>query len=324
MAAENETNPGISAEEAHARSLMTPEELEIMDAGLDDQDESPDDEEGDDEDEIVIVDHKKAQADAQDDDEDGDEATTDDGHGDGADAGDAEEINQTPALKPAYVLPDDHQARREDLDARFAELETKFDEGDIQRAEYAAENRKLMREQAELDRHEMRAETALDAYQARVSATWKDAFDKHMAWAATAEGGGVKYGPSESLRVLLGAEADKIAGANPNLAPAAVWRQADAAVRESLGLSMPTVGQAATKPTGDDEAIKKAKADKAKARTQDKSQVPQNLGGVTGESAESDVSGNEFAYLDKLQGEAFEAAFAKLSPAKREAYMAME
>lgn len=335
MAADTEKTPGISAEEAHARSLMTPEELDIMDSGLGDDEDSAEDRDDGDEDEIVIVDHKKAKADEKE--EDGDEddeaddeepaeddetkdaAGADDGSGDGT-----EDPSDAPAPKPTYVLPEDHQARREALDIRFAELETKFDEGDIQRAEYAAENRKLMREQADLDREQMRADTALDAYQARVSAMWKDAFDKHMAWAATAEGGGVKYGPSESLRVLLGAEADKIAGANPNLAPAVVWRQADAAVRESLGLNMPAPGQAAVKPTVDDAAAKQAKADKAKARTQDKSQVPQNLGGVTGESAESDVSGNEFAYLDKLQGEAFEAAFAKLSPAKREAYMAME
>ena len=80
-----------------------------------------------------------------------------------------------PAPKPTYVPPEDHQAPR-GLTSGLPNWKPKFDEGDIQRAEYAAENRKLMREQADLDREQMRADTALDTYQTRVSAMWKDAF----------------------------------------------------------------------------------------------------------------------------------------------------
>ena len=89
-----------------------------------------------------------------------------------------------------------------------------------------------------------------------------------MAWAATAEGGGVKYGLSESLRVLLGAEADKIAGANPNLALAAVASGRRRGARKS-GPEHAGARQAAVKPTVDDEAAKKGQRPKTKARTQD-------------------------------------------------------
>lgn len=334
--AETTNAPELSAEEAHARSLMSPEELEALATELDDDAEAVADE---DEDEDDGEDEDEAKDDADEDEDDGSAAADgeagDDAHpaedaqpAEAADAAvdDAGEEGGFVAPKMSYVLPEDHQVRREALDASFAELERKFDEGDLQRAEYAAESRKLMREQSELDRQEMRAEAARDAYQAQVSAVWKAAFDKYVAWASSPEGGGLKYGteqqPNEHLRAMLGAEADKIAAANPNLAPAAVWRKADAVVRDSLGL--PAVAQAKAVPAPADDAKAKAvKAEKAKARTPDRSVVPQNLGGVTGEAAESDVSGNEFAYLDKLQGEAFEAAFAKLSPAKREAYMAL-
>lgn len=325
--------PELSAEEAHARSLMSPEELEALATELDDDAEAVADEDEDD-----GEDEDEAKDDADEDEDDGaaaadgeageDHPAEDSQPAEAADAAvdDAGEEGGFVAPKLSYVLPEDHQARRDALDASFAELERKFDEGDLTRAEYAAENRKLMREQSELDRQEVRAEAARDAFQAQVSAVWKAAFDKHVAWAASPEGGGLKYGteqkPNEHLRAMLGAEADKIAMENPGLSPAAVWRKADAAVRENLGLPAPAPAQA--KPSADSEAkAKAAKAEKAKARAQDKAQVPKNLGGVTGEATESDVSGNEFAYLDKLQGEAFEAAFAKLSPAKREAYMAM-
>lgn len=328
--------PELSAEETHARSLMSPEELEALATELDDDAEAVADEDEDD-----GEDEDEAKDDADEDEDDGaaaadgeageDHPAEDSQPAEAADAAvdDAGEEGGFVAPKPSYVLPEDHQARRDALDASFVELERKFDEGDLSRAEYAAESRKLMREQSELDRQEVRAEAARDAFQAQVSAVWKAAFDKHIAWAATPEGGGLKYGtdekPNEHLRAMIGAEADRIAGANPSLSPAAVWRQADAAVRENLGL--PAVGQAKEAPADDAKAkaakAKAAKAEKAKARMPDKSVVPQTLGGVTGEAAESDVSGNEFAYLDKLQGEAYEAAFAKLSPAKREAYMAM-
>lgn len=331
--------PELSAEETHARSLMSPEELEALESVLDDEADAgseDDDEDDEDDDEVVIVDHKKAGADegdgAADGAADGDaagegqadadaQAGEDEGEGEGAD-----EAGSFAPQKPSYTLPDDHQARRDALETGFSELERKFEEGDLTRAEYAAANRKLMREQSELDRQEVRAEAARDAYQAQVSAVWKAAFDKYVAWASSPEGGGLKYGteqqPNEHLRAMLGAEADKIAMANPNLSPAAVWRKADAAVRENLGLPAPAEAKPAASADSAAKA-KVAKAEKAKARTQDKTQVPKSLGGVTGEAAESDVSGNEFAYLDKLKGEAYEAAFAKLSPAKREAYMSM-
>lgn len=212
MAVENDESnagaPELSAEETHARSLMSPEELEALESVLDDEaDEADagdgDDDEDEDDDEIVIVDHKKAGADegdgAADGAADGDAAGEAAGEGQAdadAQAGEGEgegvdEAGSFAAQKPSYVLPDDHQSRRDALETGFAELERKFEEGDLTRAEYAAENRKLMREQSGLDRQEVRAEVARDAFQAQVSTVWKAAFDKHVAWAASPEGGGL-------------------------------------------------------------------------------------------------------------------------------------
>ena len=274
---------------------MTPEELEIMDSGLGDDEDSAEDRDDGDEDEIVIVDHKKAKADEKE--EDGDEddeaddeepaeddetkdaAGADDGSGDGTeDPSDAPETDLCPA-RGSSGAP-------RGLDIRFAELETKFDEGDIQRAEYAAENRKLMREQADLDREQMRADTALDAYQARVSAMWKDAFDKHMAWAATAEGGGGEVRPERVAARPARRRGRQDRRREPIWPLAAVWRQADAAVRESLGLNMPDVQ---ARPQSNQPWMTRQRSRPRPTRprrTQDKSQVPQNLGGVTGESAD--------------------------------------
>lgn len=328
------------AELAHARALLSPEERAI----LDEPDEVVATGE-DDDDEVEIVDLAKdaegeggeAAGVAADADEAG-EGEAQDAAGSVADAGagasegeaDAGQAPADPSLpRLSFALPDDFEDKRTALDTRFVDLESKFEDGELSRAEYAAEHRKLTREQSDLDRVQMRADMAKDsydreltAYHERVANTWVQSFVAHAEWAKSPEGGGINYTKGDPLAKLLGEEADALIAANPKMGPDEVWRKADESLRAKLGLAVPA---AAAKPAAAD-AAKAAKAAVQKARKPDTSAVPKTLAGVSGEGGPDSAGGDKFAALDKLfdTGKFAEAerAFAAMPEAAREAYLA--
>lgn len=339
------------AELAHARALLSPEERAI----LDEPDEVVATGE-DDDDEVEIVDLAKdaegedgeAAGGAADADEAGEGEAPDAAGADAADAAgsaadqdagaaegeaDAGQVQADPNLpRLSFALPDDFEDKRAALDTRFVDLESKFEDGDLSRAEYAAEHRKLTREQSDLDRVQMRADMAKDsydreltAYHERVANTWLQSFVAHAAWAKSPEGGGINYTKGDPLAKLLGEEADALIAANPKMGPDEVWRKADESLRAKLGLTAPAAAAAAAKPAAAD-AAKTAKAAVQKARKPDTSAVPKTLAGVTGEGGPDSAGGDKFAALDKLfdTGKFAEAerAFAAMPEAAREAYLA--
>ena len=338
------------AELAHARALLSPEERAI----LDEPDEVVATGE-DDDDEVEIVDLAKdaegeggeAAGGAADADEAGEGEAPDAAGADAADAAgsaadqdagaaegeaDAGQVQADPNLpRLSFALPDDFEDKRTALDTRFVDLESKFEDGELSRAEYAAEHRKLTREQSDLDRVQMRADMAKDsydreltAYHERVANTWLQSFVAHAAWAKSPEGGGINYTKGDPLAKLLGEEADALIAANPKMGPDEVWRKADESLRAKLGLTAPAAA-AAAKPAAAD-AAKAAKAAVQKARKPDTSAVPKTLAGVTGEGGPDSAGGDKFAALDKLfdTGKLAEAerAFAAMPEAAREAYLA--
>ena len=348
--AEADATTQDAAELAHARALLSPEERAI----LDEPDEVVATGE-DDDDEVEIVDLAKdaegeggeAAGGAADADEAGEGeapdaagADADDAAGSAADqdAGAAEgeaDAGQAPAdpnlPRLSFALPDDFEDKRTALDTRFVDLESKFEDGELSRAEYAAEHRKLTREQSDLDRVQMRADMAKDsydreltAYHERVANTWLQSFVAHAAWAKSLDGGGINYTKGDPLAKLLGEEADALIAANPKMGPDEVWRKADESLRAKLGLTAPAAA-AAAKPAAAD-AAKAAKAAVQKARKPDTSAVPKTLAGVTGEGGPDSAGGDKFAALDKLfdTGKFAEAerAFAAMPEAAREAYLA--
>lgn len=340
--AEADATTQDAAELAHARALLSPEERAI----LDEPDEVVATGE-DDDDEVEIVDLAKdaegeggeAAGVAADADEAG-EGEAQDAAGSVADAGagasegeaDAGQAPADPSLpRLSFALPDDFEDKRAALDTRFVDLESRFEDGDLSRAEYAAEHRKLTREQSDLDRVQMRADMAKDsydreltAYHERVTNTWLQSFVAHAEWAKSPEGGGINYAKGDPLAKLLGEEADALIAANPKMGPDEVWRKADESLRAKLGLTAPAAA-AAAKPAAAD-AAKAAKAAVQKARKPDTSAVPKTLAGVTGEGGPDSAGGDKFAALDKLfdTGKFAEAerAFAAMPEAAREAYLA--
>lgn len=340
--AEADATTQDAAELAHARALLSPEERAI----LDEPDEVVATGE-DDDDEVEIVDLAKdaegeggeAAGVAADADEAG-EGEAQDAAGSVADAGagasegeaDAGQAPADPSLpRLSFALPDDFEDKRAALDTRFVDLESRFEDGDLSRAEYAAEHRKLTREQSDLDRVQMRADMAKDsydreltAYHERVANTWLQSFVAHAEWAKSPEGGGINYTKGDPLAKLLGEEADALIAANPKMGPDEVWRKADESLRAKLGLTAPAAA-AAAKPAAAD-AAKAAKAAVQKARKPDTSAVPKTLAGVTGEGGPDSAGGDKFAALDKLfdTGKFAEAerAFAAMPEAAREAYLA--
>lgn len=322
-----------NAQVAHARGLMSEDELAALDAPLDD-DGAP-----------------AAEA-PQDDPEQTDPTPTEPPAGDAAaDAGDAgqddaqaqaeaaaaqavgeppaaavvepEPANITHAPTLAYELPADYEDQHKAVEDAFNDLETRFEDGELTRTEYATEQRRLAREEAKLDRMKERADEAAERYEAeskefqeRVTKTWVASLAEYNKWSGSPDGGGIVFEPGTPLGRLLGEACDQVVNENPGMTPLDAWREAGARVRKSLGIAKP-----APAPTAPDaKAAKAAKEAVAAARRMDRSVAPATLAGVTGEGA--DVHENKFAWLEKLEGEAFEAAFARMPPTEREAFMA--
>ena len=81
-----------------------------------------------------------------------------------------------------------------------------------------------------------------------------------------------------------------------------------------------TVPGAAPAPAAPEKEAKAKKAEVAAARKPDLAKAAKSLGDVAGTTHPGDVSGNEFAHLDGLEGDAFASAYSKLTPAQRDAY----
>lgn len=269
-----------------------------------DADQDDDDHEADDaDDDAGDEDDAGDQDDANQDDQDGDDDKGDDQDDDQEQE---EKLEKAPAPLFSAELPADIEAKRTEIDGKEDTLVEQFDNGDITFAEYNKQLRALNNERAALDRAELKAELAREAQQAQIDNTWNStlntfledhpeidlsneihhaAFDKLLRQhtAPTMEKGGVP-----GLREIKKAHDDFIKTFN---------LQSD-------------------KP-----APKEEKQEKKTAKAPKQREVPPNLGKVPA-AAGADMDDGRFAHLDRLPPDQFEAAFAKLSEADRNAYLA--
>lgn len=255
-----------------------------------DDDDSSDDDAGDEDD-------AGDQGDADEDDQDGD----DDNGDDQDDQEQEEQLEKAPAPLFTAELPEDIEAKRTEIDGKEDALVEQFDNGDITFAEYNKQIRTLNNERAALERIELKAEMAREAQQAQIDNQWQGALNTFLA----------EHPEIDLSNEFHHAAFDKL------------LRQHTAGVMEKGGLP----GLREIKKAHGDfvktfnlQSNKPAPKEKQTAKTPKHREVPPNLGKIPA-AANADMDDGRFAALDKLPPDKFEAAFAKLSEADRNAYL---
>ena len=284
-------------------SKLTEEELALLteeerDGYLDDEDDDEGEEgngdEGDDDpqdDPTLAVDDPAAAAQAAANDQAGDD------QGDGAET--KEEFTTQP--KPLFntEIPADIQAQRTEIDEKEDALDKQFDEGDITFSEHKKALREINQQRNALDRAELKAELAAEAYQTQIDNSWQASqeafFSAHPEFKIDNE---AKWAAFDQL----------------------VKNETKSVLDKGGAVGVPELERAYTKYKQafniEAAAPKQAKA----TGTKKEGVIPPNLGKLPAATA-NDTDDGKFAHLDRLEGVAFEDALAKLSDAQRDEYL---
>ena len=253
----------------------------------------------------------------------GDEIITSDneGHDDFAMDDDDEEIEITiddeevaPVIEPVVENTGIYYAevllasttKQADLEAQLKDLATKFDDGELDDADYNIEVRKIERAIArveakmELAEEQIEAQNAAaEANQAKLMAQWEKAQVEFFAKPenkAIAEDDAMFNQLDVHVKKILAAGntpiADVLDLAKHNLL---------AAIAKITGQKVPDAPKPSTKP----------KAPQV--------ELPPTLGNIP--SAIPNADGDEFGYIDKLSGRKYEDAVAKLTPEQHDRYL---
>ena len=221
---------------------------------------------------------------------------------DGGEGGDAEPQEQIMAQpKPLFNadLPADIEAQRTALDEKEAAIDQQYDEGDILFTEHKQALRDINKQRNALDRAELKAELAAEAYQTQIDNSWQASqeafFSAHPEFKIDNE---AKWAAFDQL----------------------VKNETKSVLDKGGAVGVPELERAYTKykQAFNIEAAspKQAKAPAAK----NEGAVPPNLGKLPAATA-NDTDDGKFAHLDRLEGVAFEDALAKLSDAQRDEYL---
>lgn len=284
-------------------SKLTEEELALLteeerDGYLDDEDDDEGEEgngdEGDDDpqdDPTLAVDDPAAAAQAAANDQEGDD------QGDGAET--KEEFTTQP--KPLFntEIPADIQAQRTEIDEKEDALDKQFDEGDITFSEHKKALREINQQRNALDRAELKAELAAEAYQTQIDNSWQASqeafFSAHPEFKIDNE---AKWAAFDQL----------------------VKNETKSVLDKGGAVGVPELERAYTKYKQAFN-IEAASPKQAKApASKNEGVVPPNLGKLPAATA-NDTDDGKFAHLDRLEGVAFEDALAKLSDAQRDEYL---
>jgi len=260
-----------------------------------DKDEEADKEGKKDKDKDESEDDKSADADEADKDKDDDKEAAEDKKGK-----EAEVLPEPKPFTPKFTEAD--QADLDSLKTAFDDAKKKFDDGEIDYTKF---------------------DEAKDAYN---EAKWKADFAKESnqnmsegRWQWEQErflDDNKQYRDNKTLNVAFVATVNIIISTEEGkkLTDREVLVKAKEQVEADLGIVTPKPAAAAKTDKEKKEAIEAAK----KANS-DRSKIAADIGGLPAAEENEDVS-DEFAYLDKLDGEAYQAAIDKLTPAQLQKY----
>lgn len=182
------------------------------------------------------------------------------------------------------------------LNADLVALKKQFDEGEVSIDEY-------IDAKSALDRQIVKAELKAELAQESANKSWEQSQKEFL-------GQNAYLRDNEVLFDAFAMQVNKLL-ADPksaSMSDADLLKAAQAKVDAAIGRKPDSEPPAKT----DESAIRKAKKEAA-----DVSKAPKTLQGIPAAAPADDVDGNPFAYLDRLNGEEFEAAIAKLSESDR-------
>ncbi len=232
-----------------------------------------------------------------------------------ADAAKADdEAAATSTAAPAYEakLPSDYDDQVKALATEESDLKAKFKTGEIDFDEFEVQRGELLSKREELTLARAKAEISQEMTQQSAQAQWQNTINKSMVEFAKPENGGIDYRKDTEKAADLDNFVKVLANREENADKPMDWFLTEAHKRvkalHGLATAAPKVDPA--------EAIKAANA----ARKPPIGSAPATLAQVPGGDGPGDVAG-EFADIDALEGEALEAAIAKLSPTQREKWV---
>ena len=299
----------ISLDEHHASTLsdeelaairgddLSDEELDLMQsvAGDGDDGDEPADEDSDD---------------------DGDGATDDDQDGDAdpatvaaADAGSASaqppaSARQSPASYEAAGLPADFQEQISATHDAQRDLLQKFQDGELEVSEYAAELSKITEQRDALVAARIKAEISQEMAEQASAREWQQSVNRFIDRVAKDEQ--VNYRTDAARARDLDTFVRLLANDPENAQQSSEWflQEAHKLVNARRGTVTATKDDPQPRPA---------------PRKPDLKAVPKTLAHVPGSDGPGDV-GDEFVNVDALEGLDFESAIARMTPAQREKY----
>lgn len=211
---------------------------------------------------------------------------------------------------PVYEakLPDDYddrvKANKEAKDSAWY----RFDAGDLTREELQGELARLDAEGLELRDMKLKSEISTDMTAQTAEKQWEFAVRRNVAEFSKPEQGGIDYSKDEAKRADLDQFVKALANDPKNEDKGMDWflQEAHKRVRALHGLTEP-----GRKPETPAEANRR--------RAPDLKSIPANLSQVPGGDGPGDVAG-EFAEIDGLEGDEFEDAYARLTPAQKQRF----
>jgi hypothetical protein len=222
---------------------------------------------------------------------------------------------------PAFEaqLPADFEERKTALQTREDEAEQKYEDGEIDRATLRATLREVAAERETLVRIQTKVELAQEMAQQEEGRELRSAVNKVME---QGKADGIDYNKDEHWDELK-AFVTVVEARNPTKSVDWVMREAHRRVLLANDIE-PAAGSKTNAPAPKPAAKADAKAEALARRKPDASKAQPTLAQVPGGDGPGDV-GSEFADIDALDGDKYEAALERLrksNPAAYEKYMA--
>ncbi len=233
--------------------------------------------------------------------------------------------SQTPApslpdAPPAVVryeakLPENFDEQVQGLAGEEAALKAKFKAGELEFEEFDTQRSDIQTRRDALNRAQVKAEIGQEMTTQSAEQQWRYSINRFMASAAKEEGG-IDYAADAEKNADLDGFVRMLAGKPENNDKSMDWFLSESHRRVKALHGITTAPAPAPAPPDPKAALAKAKED----RKVDIAGAPATLAQVPGGDGPGDVAG-EFADLDALEGEALEAAIARMAPVARDRYL---
>ncbi len=212
-------------------------------------------------------------------------------------------------FQPSYqaTLPADFAERESAIKEQSDALAAKFKGGDIDFDQYRVEAEAISKAERALDEIRLKATLSQEMTAQTTEQQWTHTVKRFLA--DTAKDGGIDYSKDPDKQSDLDLFVRTLANDPRHADKPAEWFLTEGHKRVQA-----LHGIAAVVPPA-------APAVKA-SRKSPLDAAPKTLAQVPGGDGPGDVDGNEFSDIDRLTGDAQEAAIAKMTPAQRERYMA--